>query len=790
MLEFDKIFIETLSTYGQEINQHFGRKPTGQRLIIKERILRQVVKNKSFSKNKKASKVLTNFMLGDTGSSKIQAFINLLNYIQTGSKTFTSYEKETLKRLTKEITSHTQIVSKIIGIDSLSIDPHELIENRINEILNINDKSLFNELLKSDFYKSIVKSYVPRTDSKAVLLRTVLPILLKPENSKELLANLPELFDSENEIINQLYGKSPFILNSIFKSLNKYKSPNLAASIINFTDKISKKQTNKLLNSFYSYYSSLSIQLNELNKYIAKTSYSELLSYVSKTLLDINIKPNTVPTSTNKYAHSQLLILIASSNKSPQSILTKYLELTQAFLLSKKVIKSKAEALKVFYKLPKVKDRSFSVSEKEDEIILQSLEQEQKVIKQRTKEVAIYSLKTLLQDYYLPTDFKQTVMKSKVQESKVMKSNVQKSKAKGEKNSITEAKKVHIISTKNTIINETKVTLKKGLPALLKQLKSHKIPKKEIQEIFSNKKILKNPVLSKITTQSFKDILELALPTDKARLYYKLFDKYKQYFRIHVNNEQVQLIFLSLINSHQQLTEANIFKLYFEELKKLKGWTYDVHKKNLINMYESKVEYFTEEEKNQLIKYIDEIPTYVGLELRDTKKKLEEGIPVKNAGLCLLWPFFKTLFNISGYLDQKGEFKNVEMRERATLLLQYLAVKSTDIEEPYLALNKIFTGLPLEESLPKGIVLTEKEKDIADGLLLNVIKQWPSFENSSTDNLRGSFIIRDGVLFFRGKQWILRVERKAYDLLLGKLPWGYSMIRLSWVPYMIKVEWD
>lgn len=130
------------------------------------------------------------------------------------------------------------------------------------------------------------------------------------------------------------------------------------------------------------------------------------------------------------------------------------------------------------------------------------------------------------------------------------------------------------------------------------------------------------------------------------------------------------------------------------------------------------------------------------------------------------------------------------MRERATLLLQYLAVKSSAIEEPYLALNKIFTGLPLEESLPSEIILTKKEKDIADALLLNVIKQWPSFNNSSPDNLRGSFIIRDGVLFFRGKQWVLRVESKAYDILLKKLPWGFSMIRLSWIPYIIKVEWN
>ena len=144
----------------------------------------------------------------------------------------------------------------------------------------------------------------------------------------------------------------------------------------------------------------------------------------------------------------------------------------------------------------------------------------------------------------------------------------------------------------------------------------------------------------------------------------------------------------------------------------------------------------------------------------------------------------KIFFNYIGYLKKQSEKKPAAIFQPvdADHLLKGICYQS---------------ARGLGRTVPQNLISMieyrfsgRMEKDIADALLLNVIKQWPSFSNSSAENLRGSFIIRDGILTFNGKEWKLRVETKSYDILLGKLPWGYSMIRLSWIPYIIKVEWN
>ena len=37
--------------------------------------------------------------------------------------------------------------------------------------------------------------------------------------------------------------------------------------------------------------------------------------------------------------------------------------------------------------------------------------------------------------------------------------------------------------------------------------------------------------------------------------------------------------------------------------------------------------------------------------------------------------------------------------------------------------------------------------------------------------------------------WILRVERRGYDLLLERIPWSISMVRLSWMKTVLIVQW-
>jgi hypothetical protein len=50
---------------------------------------------------------------------------------------------------------------------------------------------------------------------------------------------------------------------------------------------------------------------------------------------------------------------------------------------------------------------------------------------------------------------------------------------------------------------------------------------------------------------------------------------------------------------------------------------------------------------------------------------------------------------------------------------------------------------------------------------------------------------RDGLLF-NGDDftpWKITIERKGQDLLLDRLPWSYSIIKLPWIKGMINVEW-
>ena len=934
MLEFDQVLVDTLSSYGQEILSHFGRKPKNQSAKITERIIRQTSKNKLLKKNKTASKILASKLLGVKNDEQIQAFISILDHISTGSQSFTTHQRETLKVWAKKLSVTSTAMDTILTNtkseeQKSSFNIFEDLDRRIDEVLDSRDKTLFNQLLETSFYKSLVTSYVSKTDSHSLIMRTLIPIILYPSQKERILKSAPEILETENELINQLYAKSPYLVNKSISSLKDFTNSPLEVlqKLSTLFDSLSKKQVNHVVKSFFSNYDALATQLNFINRSFDTHDQAQFTSFIFKKLLGIESQ-NIRKIDTIKLSQAHIVsLLILQPRKSPAAVVSEYVKAIQNYTSTITKVKRLAKIFKNYAINEKVKGRTYSELEKTDQITFESLAQEQELLGAgKSAEIVRYQMQTLLKHYYLPQAFTSSSsvqkliakMKLTTEEAAKLRSEIyvsdaeieniqpQTGKAKTENQEIATSKegehqvdhksdsdKVEtndLASLRSTNQNdrnkekgkgsgkyedadrkinekaaevdsdtvakggkkaevkgdtplskaerkraeelnkqqdssnkkssekggtdqlkstqkeqqkvkektvkerqmliEKQIAGRESVDTLISNIKKYKVPQTLLLKNFSEANILKNPVLARISSANFRELLATILPTSKARLYKRLYEKYERFFKINIDTPQIQLIFLSMIKYHKVLDETNIFRYFYEELKTFKGWTYDKHKEKLIQMYEKRAEDLSQDEKDQYVKYVDSLPTYLGLEMKDTKKKLEEGIPIKNAGLCLLWPFFKTLFSVSGYLDPKGDFKSREMRERATLLLQYLAVKSTAIEEPYLALNKIFTGLPLAESLPAEIVLTEKEKDIADALLLNVIKQWPSFNNSSPDNLRGSFIIRDGVLFFRGKQWILRVENKAYDLLLNKLPWGFSMIRLSWIPYIIKVEWN
>ena len=165
-----------------------------------------------------------------------------------------------------------------------------------------------------------------------------------------------------------------------------------------------------------------------------------------------------------------------------------------------------------------------------------------------------------------------------------------------------------------------------------------------------------------------------------------------------------------------------------------------------------------------------------------------ESIYIGNAGLVLFHPYLETYFNRTGLMENKG-FTGKASRNRAILLLQYLATGNTEHAEHELVLNKILCNVPLEEAIPVSFTATEQEVQVTKELLEVFIERWDKLKNTSVDGLRNSFIQRDGRLNFTEDHWSLRVEQRGYDILLQSLPWAYSYIKTSWMPFNLIVEW-
>ena len=177
-------------------------------------------------------------------------------------------------------------------------------------------------------------------------------------------------------------------------------------------------------------------------------------------------------------------------------------------------------------------------------------------------------------------------------------------------------------------------------------------------------------------------------------------------------------------------------------------------------------------------------------QLKSKQNILPEGdaIYVTGSGAVILHfflnPFFEDL-----KLVANGKFVDTEANQRAVLLLHYLVTGETETAEFNLALQKILCGYPLPETLPSSIILTKKEKTESIKLLTAVTDYWVPLKNTSIDGLRSGFLQREGKLNPKENGWLLTVEQKTLDILLSKIPWGFSTIRLPWMGQILNVDW-
>jgi hypothetical protein len=161
---------------------------------------------------------------------------------------------------------------------------------------------------------------------------------------------------------------------------------------------------------------------------------------------------------------------------------------------------------------------------------------------------------------------------------------------------------------------------------------------------------------------------------------------------------------------------------------------------------------------------------------------------VSNAGLVILAPFLPSFFKELKLLED-SDFKDEEARCRAVHILQHAIDNAGRSPENELVLNKILCNMPIKEAMERDIKLTDEEKNNVTDLLNSVVKHWTALKGSSVESLREGFLQRDGKLGIVDNGWKLIVERKTLDILLTKIPWGFSMIKLPWMNSLVSVEW-
>lgn len=178
------------------------------------------------------------------------------------------------------------------------------------------------------------------------------------------------------------------------------------------------------------------------------------------------------------------------------------------------------------------------------------------------------------------------------------------------------------------------------------------------------------------------------------------------------------------------------------------------------------------------------------------KEKLSESffdtdkdeVAVQNAGLIILHPFLKAFFNDLKITNSKGKIKSGK-RDLAVQLMHFLATGEEMFFESNLVFEKFLCGFPLKMSVKKDSLLTPELKKETSVLLESVIWLWPELKNTSPDGLRQMFLIREGKLTQKDNHFKVIVERKAQDILLEKLAWNISILKLPWIDRLVYADW-
>jgi hypothetical protein len=164
-----------------------------------------------------------------------------------------------------------------------------------------------------------------------------------------------------------------------------------------------------------------------------------------------------------------------------------------------------------------------------------------------------------------------------------------------------------------------------------------------------------------------------------------------------------------------------------------------------------------------------------------------EAIYLAGAGVVLVHPFLEPLFRERGLLDGKA-FRGLEARDRAVQMIGLITFGRVDVQEHDLVLPKVLCGAAIEEPL-EPVLLRDDDVAACDALVRAVLQHWTALRSSSPEWLRAQFFLREGKLEEVDSGRRPTIERRAQDVLLARLPWGFGVIVAPWLTDRIFVHW-
>lgn len=164
-----------------------------------------------------------------------------------------------------------------------------------------------------------------------------------------------------------------------------------------------------------------------------------------------------------------------------------------------------------------------------------------------------------------------------------------------------------------------------------------------------------------------------------------------------------------------------------------------------------------------------------------------EGQYIQNAGLILIHPFIRPLFEHCELLDAKTQ--QLIDPELCAHLLHYIATGKTNAPEYDMIFEKFLCNIPIHQTINRHIKLSRKHKSQAKKVIESVQHNWAPMKKSSVALLQNEFFQRTGKLVITDSDDTLIVERKTQDILLEKLSWGIGLVKLPWQKKFIFVNW-